>query len=100
MPIEYFLVLAAALFLVGLAIVITKKNAIVVLMGVELMLNAANINLVSFAYFDPILMQGHFLALFVMVVAAAEAAVGLAIIIKVYQYFKTSDLDKITELKG
>lgn len=99
-PLEHFLVLAAVLFCIGVIIVITKRNAIVVLMGVELMLNAANINLVAFSRYDANLLQGQLFALFVIVVAAAEAAVALAIVLKVYSYYKTSDLDKVNELKG
>lgn len=99
-PVEHFLVLAAVLFCIGLVAVITKRNAIVVLMGVELMLNAANINLVAFSRYDANLLQGQLFALFVIVVAAAEAAVALAIVLKVYSYYKTSDLDQVNELKG
>lgn len=100
MPIEHLLTLGAILFCIGLFVVLTRKNAIAVLIGVELMLNAANINLVTFSYFDPELLQGQVFALFVITVAAAEAAVALAIVVKVYQYFQTADLDKISELKG
>lgn len=99
-PTEHFLVLAAVLFCIGLIAVITKRNAIVVLMGVELMLNASNINLVAFSRYDGIQLQGQMFALFVIVVAAAEAAVALAIVLKVYNYYKTSELDKVNELKG
>ena len=99
-PTEHFLYLAATLFCIGLVAVITKKNAIVVLMGVELMLNAANINLVAFSRFDAFKLQGQIFSLFVIVVAAAEAAVALAIVLKVYSYYKTSELDKVNELKG
>lgn len=99
-PVIYYFVIAAILFAIGLTIVIVKKNAIVVLMGIELMLNAANINFVAVSQYDQGLQQGQFFALFVIVVAAAEAAVGLAIIVKTYQYFGSIDLDKINELKG
>lgn len=99
-PTEHFLLLAAVLFCIGLVAVITKRNAIVVLMGVELMLNAANINLIAFSRFDALRLQGQLFALFVIVVAAAEAAVALAIVLKVYSYYKTSELDKVNELKG
>ena len=99
-PTEHFLVLAAVLFCIGLIAVITKRNAIVVLMGVELMLNASNINLVAFSRYDGFQLQGQMFALFVIVVAAAEAAVALAIVLKVYNYYKTSELDKVNELKG
>jgi NADH-quinone oxidoreductase subunit K len=95
--ISYYLLLSAALFSIGLAVALTKRNAIVVLMGIELMLNAANLNLVVFSQNDPNL-QGQSFALFVMVVAAAESVVALAIILKVYQHFKTIHLDQVSDL--
>ncbi|MFT6971372.1 MAG: NADH:ubiquinone oxidoreductase subunit K [Candidatus Endobugula sp.] len=100
MPIDVLLYLGAALFCIGLAVVVTRKNAIAVLIGIELMLNAANLNLVAFSRFDSDELQGQVFALFVITVAAAEAAVALAIVVKVYQYFQTADLDQINELKG
>ena len=100
MPLEHLLFLGAALFVIGLWVVLTRKNAIAVLIGIELMLNAANINLVAFGYFDPVRFQGQVFALFTITVAAAEAAVALAIVVRVYRYFQTADLDKINELKG
>jgi NADH:ubiquinone oxidoreductase subunit K len=99
-PTAHFLILAAILFCIGLVAVITKKNAIVVLMGIELMLNAANINLVAFSRYDAELLQGQLFSLFVIVVAAAEAAVALALVLRVYSYYKTVDLDKVNDLKG
>ena len=93
---EHFYVLSALLFAVGLAIVITRKNAIFILMGIELMLNAANINFVAISKGTDL--SGQLFALFVIVVAAAEAAVGLAIILTVYRRFKTINLDKINEI--
>jgi NADH:ubiquinone oxidoreductase subunit K len=100
MPIDLLLYLGAALFCIGLAVVVTRKNAIAVLIGIELMLNAANLNLVVFSRFDGEQLQGQIFALFVITVAAAEAAVALAIVVKVYQHFQTADLDQINELKG
>ena len=100
MPIEQLIILGALLFCIGLAVAVTRKNAIVVLIGIELMLNAANINLVVFSQYDADLLQGQIFALFVITVAAAEAAVALAIVLKAYQYFKTVDLDQINRLKG
>ena len=94
-----FLLVGAALFSIGLAIVLLKRHAIVVLMGIELMLNAVNINLVTFSQYDPVRLQGQLFALFVMVVAAAESAVALAIIIQVYRHFRTAQLDELSELK-
>lgn len=99
-PVEHYFIVGALLFAIGLTIVVVKKNAIVVLMGVELILNAANINFVAISQYDNGLLQGQFFALFVIVVAAAEAAVGLAIIVKTYQYFGTIDLDEVNEMKG
>ena len=93
-----FLLVGAALFCIGLTVVLLKRHAIVVLMGVELMLNAVNINLVAFSQYDPVRIQGQMLALFVIVVAAAESAVALAILIQVYRHFRTAQLDELTEL--
>lgn len=94
-----FLLVGAALFSIGLAIVLVKRHAIVVLMGVELMLNAVNINLVTFSQYDPNRLQGQMLTLFVLVVAAAEATVALAIVLQVYRHFRTVQLDELTDLK-
>ncbi|GAB4335554.1 MAG: NADH-quinone oxidoreductase subunit NuoK [Flammeovirgaceae bacterium] len=99
-PLNYYLYIGAALFSIGLVVVITKRNAIIVLMGIELMLNAANLNLVAFSKYDPDLLQGQIFTLFVFVIAASEAAIALAIIQKVYLYYKTIHLDKINKLKG
>ena len=99
-PLDHYLFISVALFAIGIAIILTKKNAIVVLMGIELILNAANINMVAFSQFDPQLLQGQIFSLFIIVIAAAEAAVGLAIIVNVYSYFKTANLDEINKLKG
>jgi NADH-quinone oxidoreductase subunit K len=87
------------LFSLGLAIVITKRNAIMVLLGLELMLNAANLNLVYFNRQHGSSMDGGMFAFFVIIVAVCEAAVGLAIVLKVYQHFKTSIPDDVSTLK-
>lgn len=97
-PIEHFLFVSAALFSLGIVVIITKKNAIMVLMGIELLLNAANINLVAFSRYDPTI-QGHFFVLFVIVIAAAEASVALAIVLRVYDHFKTAELNNIKDLQ-
>lgn len=100
-PIEHYLVVGALLFSIGLAMVLFRRHALMVLMGIELMLNASNLNLVIFGLYDPEKMQGQFMALFLIVIAAAEAAVGLAILIKVYRYFRSADLASISkDLKG
>lgn len=94
------LIVAALLFSIGLAVVVVKRHAIVVLMGVELMLNAANLNLVAFSQYDPERLQGQMMTLFVLVVAAAEAAVALAIVLQVYRHFHTVQLDEVNELNN
>jgi NADH-quinone oxidoreductase subunit K len=98
-PIEHYLYLAALLFSVGLMIIIIKRNAIMVLMGIELMLNAANLNLVAFGKINPNFYQGQFFALFIIVVAVSEAAVGLALVLRMYKYYQTSDPHTLTDLK-
>jgi NADH:ubiquinone oxidoreductase subunit K len=100
LPSEHILYLGAVLFSAGLVIVIIKRNAIMVLLGLELMLNAANLNLVYFNSRNAFSYDGQMFALFVMVVAVCEAAVGLAIVLKVYQFYKTSNPDEAKELKG
>jgi NADH:ubiquinone oxidoreductase subunit K len=97
-PIEHFLYLGAVLFSAGLVVVITKKNMIMVLLGVELMLNASNVNLVAFNQLYPGNISGQMFALFVIIVAVCEAAVGLAIIIQVYYWHRTSVPGEVDEL--
>jgi NADH:ubiquinone oxidoreductase subunit K len=96
---DHALILSAILFSAGLITVIIKRNAIMVLIGIELMLNAANLNLISFNRYNNPALTGQFFALFVIVVAVCEAAVGLAIVLRVYQYYQTSVPDQINELK-
>jgi NADH:ubiquinone oxidoreductase subunit K len=98
--IQNYLIISALLFSIGLAVVVTKRNAILILMGIELMINAVNLNLVAFSQYDPNRLQGQMFALFVMVIAAAEVTVALAIIMKIYDYFKNLDLDEINQLKN
>jgi NADH-quinone oxidoreductase subunit K len=98
-PIQHYLIVGAALFCIGLAIVITKRHFIGILLGIELMLNAVNINLVAFSRHDPERLGGQLFALFVIVVAAVEVTVALAIILRVYGSFKTVDPDQVSELK-
>ena len=99
-PFAHILILSAVLFAIGLALVVVRKNAILVLMGIELMLNAGNLNLVAFNQKNPELLEGHLFALVVMMIAAIEAAVALAIILKVYKLFQSVNLDEINEMKG
>jgi NADH-quinone oxidoreductase subunit K len=97
--IQNYLVISALLFSIGLAVAVTKRNAILILMGIELMLNAVNLNMVAFSQYDPNRLQGQMFALFIMVIAAAEVTVALAIILKIYDYFKNLDLDETNSLK-
>ena len=99
LPLEHFLILAAFLFSTGLLIIITKRNTIMILLGIELMLNASNINLVAFDQLYPGSIHGQIFVLFVIIVAVCEAAVGLAIVLQVYQYYQTSVPDSVSELK-
>jgi NADH-quinone oxidoreductase subunit K len=95
-PLYWWLVVAAALFCIGLYGVLSRKNAIGVLMGIELMLNAVNINLVAFwRYVTPQALTGQVFAIFVITVAAAEAAVGLAIVIAAYRRRDTVIVDEL-----
>ena len=97
---EHFLILSAILFSIGLYGALAKRNAIVILMSIELMLNAVNIALVAFwRYVAPALMTGQVFVIFVMVLAAAEVAVGLAIIISIYRNRETVDVEKIDLMK-
>src|SRR3954464_8897875 len=96
-PIEHLLLLSALLFSVGLAIIIIKKNLIMMLMGIELMLNASNLNLVAFNQLYPKSLNGQMFALFVIIVAVCETAVGLAIILRVYSFYNSSAPDEISE---
>lgn len=96
----HFLVLACALFVFGIFTATTRRNAVGVLMGVELILNAANINLVAFHHFNPSkFLTGQIFALFVIVLAAAEAAVALAIVLALYMTQKNIDVSDATTLK-
>ncbi|MCH7611803.1 MAG: NADH-quinone oxidoreductase subunit NuoK [Candidatus Marinimicrobia bacterium] len=94
-----YLFIAAILFSLGMFGVITRRNAIAVLMGIELILNSANLNFLAFAKFGGMNMSGHIFALFVIIMAAAEAAVALAIIINIYNNFKSINVDEVRELR-
>ena len=94
-----FLVVGAGLFCIGLYMVVSKNNAIQILIGIELMLNAAILNMVGFGKFDRFTNGGQMFALFAIVLAAATTAVALAIILNVYKKYRTIDPDKINSLK-
>jgi len=97
---EHYLILAAILFAIGLYGALTKRNAVIILMCIELMLNAVNITMVAFSsYIVPSLLTGQVFAIFIIVVAAAEVAVGLAIILAIYRGLETIDTKDINLMK-
>ena len=101
-PLSAFLLVAALVFSMGLAIALTRRNAILVLIGIELMLNSANLNLIAFWRFSPHpeALTGMMFAIFSIAVAAAEAAVGLGMVISIYRHLHTTDLDQMNRMKG
>lgn len=100
LQLEYFLLLAAALFCIGIYGLVTSRNAVRVLMSIELLLNAVNLNLIAFANFlDSPTIKGQVFTVFVITVAAAEAAVGLAIILTIYRNRDTVDMEQFNLLK-
>jgi NADH-quinone oxidoreductase subunit K len=99
-PVSWYLIVAAALFCIGLYGVLSRRNAVGILMGIELMLNAVNVNLVAFwRYLDPTNSLGQVFVLFVLVVAAAEAAVGLALVIAIYRSRDTIIVEDMDVMK-
>ena len=96
---NHFLAVSVALFSLGLYGVVTRKNAVMVLMGVELILNSANINFVAFSRFGNLGINGQMYALFVIILAAAEAAIALAIVLNIYKTFTNVNVDEIKNLK-
>lgn len=99
-PISWYLILSAALFCIGLFGVLARKNAVAILLSVELMMNAVNINLVTFwRYLNPVNIDGQVFAIIVFAVAAAEVAVGLALVISVYRRRNTVVADEINLMK-
>ncbi len=101
-PLTNYLLVSALLFSIGLAGALTRRNAILVLVGIELMLNSANLNFIAFWRFgpNPEALTGIMFAIFAIGVAAAEAAVGLALIISIYRHYKTTNLDQIDSMRG
>ena len=97
---QHYLVVSAALFSLGVLAILTRRNAVNVLMGVELVLNSANVNLVAFSRFGVGNLQGQMLAIFVIVIAAAEVAVALAIVLTLYRLRHTPNLDEADLLRG
>jgi NADH:ubiquinone oxidoreductase subunit K len=101
-PLQFYLLISGLLFAIGFGGVIARRNAIVVLMGVELMLNAANLNFIAFWRYGTVAgnMNGPLFVLFSIAIAAAESAVGLALVIMIYRHFKTTNLDALKNLRG
>ena len=98
--IQHYLVVSALLFALGILGVLTRRNAVNVLMGIELILNSANLNLVAFSRFGPGGLSGQLFAVFVIVIAAAEVAVALAMVLTLYRLKRTSNLDEADILRG
>jgi NADH-quinone oxidoreductase subunit K len=99
-PLEFYLVLATVMFFTGVYGFLTRRNLITMLMSVELILNSVNINFMAFnRYLFPGKLEGHFFSLFVIAVAAAEAAVAIAIIINIYRRFTTINVEDVNQLK-
>jgi NADH:ubiquinone oxidoreductase subunit K len=99
-PLQYFLILATVMFFVGVYGFLTRRNLITILMSVELILNSVNINFLAFnRYLYPHKLEGLFFSLFVIAVAAAEAAVAIAIIINIYRRFTTINVEDVHEMK-
>ena len=95
----HYLVVSAILFSLGIFGVVTRRNAILVLMGIELILNSANINFIAFSRYGGINLDGQAIAVFVIILAAAEAAIALAIVLNIYQRFNTVNVDEVSKLK-
>ena len=102
LSLTHFLVISAALFSIGLLAALSRRHAIFILIGIELMLAAANINFVAFWRFGPATSQpiGVMVAIFSIAIAAAEAAVGLALVIAVYRHYRTTSVDQLDSLRG
>jgi NADH-quinone oxidoreductase subunit K len=97
---HHYLVIGAILFCLGLAAVLTRRNGIAVLMGIELILNAANINFVAFSYYVTHTLGGHIFVVFVILLAAIEAAVALAIVLAIYRHFHSVEISQVHTMQG
>ena len=95
----HYLIVSALLFSFGIFGVVTRRNAIMVLMGIELILNSANINFIAFSRYGGTNLDGQAIAVFVIILAAAEAAIALAIVLNIYQRFNTVNVDEVSKLK-
>jgi len=100
LTLHHYLILSLIVFSLGLYCVLARRNAIGILMGVELILNSANINYLAFSYYSGVHYDGQVFAIFVIMLAAAEAVVGLAIVLAIYQNFHTIDVEATESLRG
>jgi NADH-quinone oxidoreductase subunit K len=96
---SHFLILSVILFCLGIYAIVSRKNAVLVLMGIELVLNAANINFLAFTKYGGVTLAGQAVAIFVIILAACEAAVALAIVLNIYKMFNTVNVDEIDALR-
>lgn len=96
---NHFLILSGLLFSLGVYAILTRRNAIMVLMGIELVLNAANINFIAFSRYSTGTLDGQVIAIFVIILAAAEAAIALAIVLNIFQNFNTVNVDDLNQLR-
>lgn len=96
---QHYLILSVLLFSIGIAIILTRRNAIAILMGIELVLNAACLNFVAFSYFGQTGTSGQAIALFIIIIAAAEAAVALAIILNVFRVLNVITVDQVDKMR-
>ena len=95
----HFLIISVILFGLGLFALVSRRNAILVLMGIELMLNAANINIIAFSRYGGLGVDGQVISIFVIILAVAEAAISLAIVLNIYNHFSTINIDEVNTLK-
>jgi NADH-quinone oxidoreductase subunit K len=102
LTLQYFLIVSSILFSIGLLAALSRRHAIFILIGIEMMLAAANLNFIAFWRFsaDPQETTGVMVAIFAIAIAAAEAAVGLALVITVYRHYRTTNVDELDRLKG
>lgn len=99
-PLQHYLAIAAMLFVLGLYCVMTRRNAVTILMGIELILNSANLNFVAFSRYTTGEISGHVFAVFVIIMAAAEAAIALAIVLNLYKRANSIDVDEADLMRG
>lgn len=100
MSLGSYLIISLVLFVVGLTVMLSRKNIVAILLGIELVLNAAALNFVAYSRYVTNNLDGHIFALFIIVIAAAEAAVGLAIVIRFFQIKETIHVDEATQLRN